>query len=405
MNTTQAAIIQLLQSYIGNKDKRAIFPQQVDWKEVCDVAVKHNIAGMLYAVIKKNFGIQKPEESVLKKLQTHFYGAISHSTEQDREMLQVEERLRQNKIIHVLMKGYILKQCYPIPELRTMGDVDFLIREEDRYRTHQELLKLGFTCTCEKGFVWCYQKGNTNLEVHSRIIAQKVGRGVDTEKYYLDAISHTEAYQGEYTRCFKKEYHLVYLFVHAAKHFQYAGYGLRGMLDFVVFIEKYQNELDWSYIWSELEKMGLSVFAKAILMLCKEWFGLEINFEPIKIQGENYEKMKEIIFAGGVYGYCGRNMESSAVRNQLEGASESKLDTLKWKAMIKLFFPDKYYMRVYMKSVEKYSFLLPIAWVIRWYQVILKKGFKSIKRIKMLMSVDEEVRGEYDLLKELRLLR
>ena len=197
----------------------------------------------------------------------------------------------------------------------------------------------------------------------------------------------------------------MYLFVHAAKHFQYAGYGLRGMLDFVVFIEKYQNELDWSYIWSELEKMGLFVFAKAILMLCKEWFGLEINFEPIKIQEENYEKMKEIIFAGGVYGYCGRNMESSEVRNQLEGASESKLETLKWKAMIKLFFPDKYYMRAYMKSVEKYSFLLPIAWVIRWYQVILKKGFKSIKRIKMLMSVDEEVRGEYDLLKELRLLR
>ena len=44
MNTTQAAIIQLLQSYIGNKDKKVIFPQQVDWKEVCDVAVKHNIA-------------------------------------------------------------------------------------------------------------------------------------------------------------------------------------------------------------------------------------------------------------------------------------------------------------------------------------------------------------------------
>ena len=58
-----------------------------------------------------------------------------------------------------------------------------------------------------------------------------------------------------------------------------------------------------------------------------------------------------------------------------------------------------------MKSVVKYLFLLPIAWVIRWHQVILKKGFKSIKRIKLLMSVDEEVREEYDLLKELQLLR
>lgn len=179
MNSTQTAIVQLLQSHMGKKI--VTFPQQVDWKAVYELALKHNIAGMLYIVVRKFSENQKPEGIVLKKLQTHFYGVISHSVEQDNEMNQVLEKLRQNKIVHVLMKGYVLKQCYPVPELRTMGDIDFLIKEEDRYQTHEVLLNLGFICTLEKGFVWCYQKGNTILEVHSRIIAQKVGRGTDTE--------------------------------------------------------------------------------------------------------------------------------------------------------------------------------------------------------------------------------
>lgn len=45
-------------------------------------------------------------------------------------MVQVIECLNQKKIFHVLMKGWVLKRYYPILELRTMGDIDFLIREE-----------------------------------------------------------------------------------------------------------------------------------------------------------------------------------------------------------------------------------------------------------------------------------
>lgn len=286
-----------------------------------------------------------------------------------------------------------------------MGDIDFLIREEDRQRTHEALLQLGFLCTSDTGFVWCYEKGNTFLEVHSRIVFQKVGRGADTEQYYLDAVSHTEKVRGEYTLCFIKEYHLVYLFVHAAKHFQYAGYGLRGQLDFALFMEKYGNELNWDYIWQELEKLGLSAFARATLTLCKEWFGTKIDFLPMQMEAENYEKMKEIIFAGGVYGYCDRNMEASQVRDQLEGAEKSDLKTLKWKAMIKMIFPDRQYMRMYLKNVEKHPLLLPAAWVIRWYQAIFKRGSRNTQRMKQFLSVDEGVREEYTLLKELDLLQ
>lgn len=234
MNTVQTAVIQLLQIYMGMDDCVDTFPKQVDWAEVYELAVKHNIGRILYTAIRKLPEQECVPKDIQKDLQVHFYASVSRSKEQDMRMVQVMECLNQKKIFHVLMKGWVLKRYYPIPELRTMGDIDFLIREEDRQRTHEALLQLGFLCTSDTGFVWCYEKGNTFLEVHSRIVFQKVGRGADTEQYYLDAVSHTEKVRGEYTLCFIKEYHLVYLFVHAAKHFQYAGYGLLRTVGFCI---------------------------------------------------------------------------------------------------------------------------------------------------------------------------
>lgn len=406
MNTTQTAIIQLLQIYIRIDGSIEPFPKQVDWREVYKLGVKHNIGGILYAAMKKLPEDQRPEAAIQKQLQVHFYAAIRQSEEQDVRMLQVIECLNRKRIFHVLMKGWVLKQYYPIPELRTMGDIDFLIREEDRQRTHEALLELGFLCTSGQGFVWCYQKGNTVLEVHSRMISQKVGRGVDAEEYYLDAVSHTERNQGEYTLYFLKEYHFVYLFAHAAKHFRSAGYGIRGVLDFAVFIQKYQNELNWNYIWRELEKLGLSTFARVILELCEEWFHVCAPFKAVKIQKDSYMKMKEIIFVGGVYGYCDRNIEAARVRDQLEKVKNSNITLLKWKVMVRRIFPERRHMRSYLKGVEEYPVLLPIAWGIRWYQAVVKFGLKNAhKRTEQLLSVDNSVWEEYELLKELDLLR
>lgn len=227
---------------------------------------------------------------------------------------------------------------------------------------------------------------------------------MDTEQYYLDAISHTERTQKEYTLCFAKDYHLIYLFVHAAKHFQGAGYGVRGVLDFSVFLKKYQMELDWEYIWGELEKLGLTTFARVILSLCQEWFNICVSFEPVEIRKDSYMKMKEIIFAGGVYGYCGRNIEAARVRDQLEKSEISNITLLKWKVMIRRIFPECRHMRAYLTGVEKHSILFPIAWGIRWYQAVVKFGMKNVrKRTKQLFSVGDHIREEYVLLKELKL--
>ena len=63
MNTVQTAVIQLLQIYMGMDDCVDTFPKQVDWAEVYELAVKHNIGGILYTAIRK-----LPEQEAYRKI-------------------------------------------------------------------------------------------------------------------------------------------------------------------------------------------------------------------------------------------------------------------------------------------------------------------------------------------------
>ena len=64
-------------------------------------------------------------------------------------------------------------------------------------------------------------------------------------------------------------------------------------------------------LYLRIRQIRLSVFARVILKLCKEWFGIEVSFEPIQIQLGSYEKDERNNFCGRSLYFCGRNMEAS----------------------------------------------------------------------------------------------
>ena len=87
MNTVQTAVIQLLQIYMGMDDCVDTFPKQVDWAEVYELAVKHNIGGILYTAIRKLPEQECVPKDIQKDLQVHFYASVSRSKEQDMRMI------------------------------------------------------------------------------------------------------------------------------------------------------------------------------------------------------------------------------------------------------------------------------------------------------------------------------
>ena len=76
----------------------------------------------------------------------------------------------------------------------------------------------------------------------------------------------------------------------------------------------------------------------------------------------------------------------------------------KMKTGFKALFPGMRYMRMYMSSLEKYPFLLPAAWVVRWYQAVFKRGHRNLERVKNFTAPDEGMAEEYKMMKNLGLL-
>ena len=50
---------------------------------------------------------------------------------------EVKTLLKASEVPYIVFKGAVLKQSYPVPESRVMGDIDILIKECDRNKSEK----------------------------------------------------------------------------------------------------------------------------------------------------------------------------------------------------------------------------------------------------------------------------
>ena len=105
-------------------------------------------------------------------------------------------RMEEEKIPYAFFKGYELRELYPVPELRTMGDVDVLVRDEDLERTAEVLCGLGYQKEEGGGAVWAFKKDNFTYEVHRRLAFGSYWNDVDYEGYFAAAFDRLTTGEG-----------------------------------------------------------------------------------------------------------------------------------------------------------------------------------------------------------------
>ena len=85
---------------------------------------------------------------------------------------QLLQLLEAHSIPSVILKGAAAAMYYPYPSLRSMGDVDFLVRRCDLDRAAELLESNGYRLTHEKDTVshhYGYAKDNILFELHKRV--------------------------------------------------------------------------------------------------------------------------------------------------------------------------------------------------------------------------------------------
>ena len=130
--------LKILSSYINQKTFEPT--DNIDWERIITLAKIHSVQTIVYLVA----GNIIPDSEICERLKHDFLLSVNQSMRQEMIMKKVIEALNENEIDHVLMKGYVLRNYYPDKEARSFGDIDFLIKEEDREKSHKVIQSLGF---------------------------------------------------------------------------------------------------------------------------------------------------------------------------------------------------------------------------------------------------------------------
>ena len=374
MDSQPLGIILLIKSAITGE--KHTLPEDFDFEAAAKVAKKHQITALFYYGAL-NCGISE-DLPIMQKLFMLTCGLISLSERQNYELNNLFQKFDASKIDYMPLKGTLLKKLYPKSEMRTMSDADILIRTEQHDSIRPIMLELGFVEKIESNHEFVWEKKDIVIELHKRLIPSY---NKDYYNYYGDGWRLAQLSSNNSTRYeMSAEDEFIYNFTHYAKHYRDAGVGIKHIVDLWVY--KINNpKLDDSYILSELKKLQLDVFYKNTMDTLEVWFGNGKLTEQTKL-------ITQIIFGSGVYGTHEAHILSAAVKSSktLGTAQKTRLVRI----LHTIFLPYSSMVNRYT-ILKKFPFLLPVMWLVRWFEALfIKKGAIKLNQQKLkILSVEK----------------
>ncbi len=312
-----------------------------------------------------------------------FMATVENTVKKEAYTEALSASLAAASIDHVLFKGIVVRELYAVPALRTFGDVDIAIREEDRKKSHQLMEELGYETVIDHGEVWNYKKGMEYYEIHTDIMRNSPTSQGDQRWYFQNFWQHCDKV-GEHTFRFNPEYQLIYLLAHLAKHTYGPGAGIRMYLDFAFVMKQQGESLDWAWVLEELKKTGLDRFFCLVISATARWFGFSVPEAVPEADPDLCEELFRFTMEAGVYGFDNRKLSREQIRKAAEEGENGKRTA--WR---KILFPDVKQIVKRYTYLEKAPFLLPFAWIDRLFRN-RKIIWLRITQIKDILVTDEK---------------
>lgn len=303
-------LLKVLKSFVLSEAPGAF---QGDWGRLIQLAEIHSVTGILGYVVM-NYP-DASNQQVAPMMRRTCMQTIAVQAVRAESMNRLIEKMAEKGIDHLLIKGFVLKDYYQVPELRTYCDIDFLIRPADRKKSDTLMMQEGFERKTDWEPVYSYIRQMEHYEVHTDLMEIDVSDKADYKGYFRHVWDHACLIEGN-TYELSPEYHFIYLLTHIAKHINSSGAGIRMYLDIAVFIKYFNAKLRWDWIQRELKTLHLTEFSNMVLTVVQEYLGVNSPVLLKKIDPQIQEDFVEFTMAGGVFGHFGRDSGLVALKQQ-----------------------------------------------------------------------------------------
>lgn len=245
--------------------------RDLDWLALHQLAVRHGVANLAYYGLQLLPSGLQPSATELLPFQLSHRRAIAREATQQVAVEQILAACEQHDLACLPVKGVLLKQLYPRPDMRLMVDIDFLVKSEQTQLMRQLMQAQGYAVQHQGGNHDVYHRQPyLNVEIHHRLVAESSPYCAYLSRSWQRAVRESGRQQ---VYRLPPEDHYVYLLIHLAKHYTKGGAGLRSFLDIWVYVRYYGETMNWDYIQSELAEIGLSQFEGKVRESAAVWFG------------------------------------------------------------------------------------------------------------------------------------
>ena len=354
-------LISLVASVL-NGEKPQNPPQGVDFLKIYELAKAHSVTEILSFAVEQLDG--KPSDEFCEKMRKEQMAGIMKEVYQDNTLSQFSELCTEAKIPHMPLKGSVIKHLYPHPYLRSMCDMDILVKENDLSRAGKLLEKLGLEYEHSGTHDRLYRKAPfVCIELHFKMSDDR--SNVVSSEYYESIWSLAKQNgEGEYLYSLNESDFFVFLVEHLCKHYRYAGVGIKPFADIYLYLKKNGDKIDMDYVDSVFDRFGIKKFAHHAINLANKWFA----------DGEGDEMSEEMasyVLSSGAFGYVNMANAAREVRSKKRGDKKrSRLGHL-----MRRIFPPYRLMCISYPSLKGKAILLPFYWVYRWIRrLVVRKG-------------------------------
>ncbi|WP_297960236.1 nucleotidyltransferase family protein [uncultured Ruminococcus sp.] len=371
IDRSQQVLLEAIKASLFNF--KPTYPDDTDWDSVIKEAKAQAVIGLISPVI--------PVHDESSDQGIAYYMRLLH--EQDKLLKLLEA----NNISCVILKGCTAAMYYPKPYLRSMGDVDFLVRQDQFDDAIGLMESNGYVCIEGKGEDGRLKKGDRHLGYSKNGIEFELhhhfsSAGFDIDDILEKAIDKRECRKlnGYSFPVLPEVENGLVLLGHINQHLKRDNLGLRQIIDWEMYcysvMRKEESKIEFISIAKEI---GLLKLAVNVTRMCEKYLGLSeslISTGAIRKNKRNDSAEEEIVDKLLenllTYGNFGIKQVSSSEKSG--DSIRSVIGNIKHQGFYTCF--QEYGMDTWKLS-KKYPVLKPFAFIYGVFRIVVR-GIVSI---------------------------
>lgn len=361
---------------------------KIDWEAVYKESVQQTV--ILFASGAVSDYKDYIPENIYGKWLVHSAKVIKNNMAVMNCQNELVSFLNEKQYKYIILKGLASSYYYENPEMRMLGDVDFLVENEKSDEISNKLQnELGFARHTDFEHI-CHitlRRGRDVIEMHFEIPGIPNGKNGEYVRDYirniLDDTNVAEVDKNSFSAP-SHLYHGVIILLHMLHHMATEGLGLRHLCDWGAFVNKTYAMDFWKNDFVPfLKKIGLLRYASVMTSVCSKYMGIDMpDSLPIAEDSVCEEIICDILKSGNFGNKDEQYHQSGLIvsRNGKDGVKKSTfsvmLSTLdsavklhwpwlkKWKIFLPfayVIFTIRYYMKVIAGKRPSLSSLVPEA--------------------------------------------